>query len=268
MYSNADIKLRELLHPILLLGVKLTRRLKIEMRNRDNIPDRPVIFAVNHSNAHDFPTVAQAIKKHFYILADFTMKKDMAVNILNVLNGCIYVDRKDKQSRIQSKDNMIDLLSKGKNILIFPEGTWNFEPDKLLLPFNWGIIDISLETNTPIVPITLGYSDKHCIANIGKPFYPDKTSHKSEEILVLRDIMGTLLWESIESFPKYKCIDYESEYKCFIEKALSTYKKLDYEYETSVIRKEYDTADEVFAHLNKLTPSSKTAFLYNKRNHF
>lgn len=65
-------------------------------------------------------------------------------------------------------------------------------------------------------------------------------------------------------FPDTGCNTAE-EWNTEVKKRLAEYLKLDYEYETSVIRKEHDTADEVFAHLNSITPNQTNAFLYNKK---
>lgn len=97
-------KIKEYLHPILLFGVRLFSTCKVRIVGNNSIPvGTNAIFAVNHSNSFDFPVCAKIVKRHFIILADSTLQEDPAVNLLNRLNGCIYVDRKDKESRAASK---------------------------------------------------------------------------------------------------------------------------------------------------------------------
>lgn len=157
--------IKRLLHPIMLSGVKVFDNCKVIVVGENTIDNlnEPAIFVVNHTNGHDFPVAAQVIKKHFYILADFTMKKDLVVNALNRLNGCVYVDRKNPDSKKESKQKLTEHLKNRRNVLLFPEGTWNLHSSKLLLPLNWGAVDLSQKTDKPIIPIVLIYRDKRCL---------------------------------------------------------------------------------------------------------
>ena len=256
---------KTILHPVLLQGVKMFDKVQIHIVNNGSILDSstPLIFVVNHSNGHDFPVSARVIKKHFYILADYTMKKDIVVNILNRLNGCVYVDRKNPESKKQSKITLVKHLKQGHNILLFPEGTWNLHPSKILLPLNWGCIDLSKETNAPIVPITILYRENSAYVNIGEIFLP--TQDKKTEIEALEERMSTLLWESMCQFkPIERCSLQENYSEIFIKEQLDTYKNLDLEYETSVIRS-IGNNENLFAHLDNINPTLQNAFLFNKR---
>ena len=257
--------IRKLIHPLLLTAVSVKyRKIHIKKSGFDisNIK-QPVIFVANHTNGYDFPTLSRVIKKHFFILADYTMKTDFVVNVLNQLNGCVYVNRNNKASRNLSKQSIINLLKQRNNILLFPEGTWNLRSSELLLPLNWGVIGISNDLNIPIIPLGIIYCQNNAYVEIGNPYYP--TDNMAYEINVLKDIMATLLWKSIsktplESHNYIKSLDYKKE-------QLKTYIKLDLQLESSVIRAEYTNNEEVFLHLNYIRPNHKTAFLFNKRNH-
>ena len=230
--------IKTILHPIMLLGVKLIDCSKVTIIGKNPIDNltESAIFVVNHTNGHDFPVAAQVIKKHFYILADFTMKKDFIVNTLNRLNGCVYVDRKNPTSKKQSKEKLIKHLKCGNNVLLFPEGTWNLHPSRLLLPLNWGAVDLSLKTGKPIIPIVLLYRDKSVYVKIGTPF--KSTQDKTVEIMSLEEQMSTLLWDLMMQFESQKRADLPTDYKeKYIKEQLDTYKKFNLEYETSVIRK-------------------------------
>lgn len=257
--------LKKFIHPVLVQGTKLFDHCRLQLVGTNTIKQvsEPIIFVVNHSNGHDFPMAAQAIKKHFYILADFTMKKDLVVNALNRMNGCVYVDRKDSDSKKYSKVALVEHLKRGDNILLFPEGTWNLHASRILLPLNWGCIDLSKETNAPIVPITILYKDNQAYVNIGETFLP--TEDKQTEIINLEERMSTLLWELMCLFEPMKRATFPNNYEeQFIKEQLATYKKLDLQYETSVIRKSA-YCDNAFTHLNDIKPTMQNAFLFNKR---
>ncbi len=248
------------------LGVKAIRPVKPQIISGKIV--NGCIYAVNHTNGNDFPTAAQIVKHHFYILADYTMKKDIGVNILNRLNGVVYVDRKSRQNRAKAKDDLIYLLNNNKNVLLFPEGTWNLSPNLLTLPLNWGIIDISNASGKPIQPIIISYTDGKTYCKIGDPFYSKQDANKKENIDKLREIMTTMMWELIEQdglCHRSKInIDY---YNRWVKQQLDTYKKLDFEYEQSVIRKEFETSDDVFSHLKNIEPKANNSYLFNKGNH-
>ena len=260
------IFLTTLLHPLMYLGVKLFKPINTEIIGGKITKN--CIYVVNHTNGNDFPTAAQVIKHHFYILADFTMQYDKGVDILNRLNGTVYVDRKSRESRASAKEKLLYVLQNNKNILLFPEGTWNLSPNKLMLPLNWGAIDISIKSQKPIQPIVIHYNENKAYVMIGAPIHPDINNGKGENIGILRDTMSTMMWELLELDPVCKRDNISDDYyDKWLEMQLNTYKKLDLEYETSVIIKEYDTADDVFLHLKRIKPTLYNAFLFNKRNH-
>lgn len=239
---NPADKGRQIFHPIYKNIVKSMRNFDLTIDGKiELLKNQPAIFVVNHSNSHDFPIAAEIIKRHFYILADFTMKKTW-VNIPNELNGVIYVDRLNKKSKLEAKEQMIKLLLNGKNVLLFPEGTWNLTPSKPLLPLNWGAIDLAKITNCPIVPIVIDYrynestNKLECNSKIGKPIYMHYYSDKQQELYKLEEIMATLKWSIWEKLGEEKRdkidIDYHNKYVNF---CLNEYKNFDLEYENSVI---------------------------------
>lgn len=236
--SKVNALVKKFVHPFLLKGVSKIYNNEIIVVDESKLSFRnsQSIFVANHTNGYDFPMVSQVINEHFFILADYTMKKDFLVNILNRINGCIYVDRKSRQSKREAKQQMIAHLKQGHNVLLFPEGTWNLHPSKLLLPLNWGVIDISKETGVPIIPIILLYSDKKVYVKIGKPFIP--LLDRRVEISNLEAIMSTMMWDLMLNCKTERRDSIPPEYeRIYIEKQLVTYKKFDLEYETSVIRK-------------------------------
>ena len=265
MFCKINRRIKRILHPVILNCASLLYPQRVIIKGRENLPrkDQQAIFAVNHFNGYDFPMAARVIQNHFYILADFSMQKDLVVNLLNRINGCVYTDRQSKSDRQAAKQKLINLLRDGESVLLFPEGTWNFHPAKLLLPLNWGVIDIARSAKVPIIPIVLLYGETETYANVGKPFWP--TEDKGIEIESLKERMSTLLWDVLEKTGVKTHEQFEKEYESYyIKQQLSTYKKLNFAYETSVIRKEHEEPEEVFAHLEKIIPTRNNAFLFRR----
>ena len=232
--------IQKILHPSMWTIIYLLRKDEMIVLHRENLSKvKQAIYIANHSNGNDFPTLGEVIKKPFYILADYTMKKDFFVNLANVLNGCIYVDRLDKGSKEQAKKRMIELLREGKNVLLFPEGTWNLHSSKVLLPLNWGVIDLSLKTQVPIIPIAICYEDGRRVCNVGKPIRFEDGTDKKIAIVEIEEILGKLIWEASEKLGvKKRNVLPQNIYDRWRRQALDTYKRFDVEYEASCIRSE------------------------------
>ncbi len=213
----------------------------LDINGAENIPDTPCIFAVNHSNSHDFPILIETVGKHFKILADVSMK-DTIVNIPNQVNGVYYVDRisPEKEENEALINNIVTDLKRGMSLALFPEATWNLTESKPLLPFHWGIIDIAKRANIPIIPVVLNYSDLNskCSAFILDKFVVSKNDSKSEKIAELEDIMATKLWDEWSKNPisTYENFDFDAHKKLF-SKSLSDYKGFDVKFEADSILK-------------------------------
>ncbi|MCM1247224.1 MAG: 1-acyl-sn-glycerol-3-phosphate acyltransferase [Lachnoclostridium sp.] len=231
--------LHKILHPFLLRLIKLYCSYNIHIVNGIPILNTNVIYAVNHSCRYDMPIVGQAIEKHTYVLAG-KQNLELLDRIFFRLNGVIYVDRKDKESKIAARNTMLKLLLKGCNLCVFPEGTWNLTPSKPMLPLYWGIIDIAKAAKTSIIPMILEYKGNDCYVKFGSPIYITQTDNKQDKINELTDIMATMRWDIWSMFPVVSrdMID-EGEWDREIQKRIKEYPKFDYEYEKSIIRKPY-----------------------------
>ena len=211
--------------------------IKIHKLNDINIKDidGPIIFTANHSNANDFPILFRLIKKHFFIMADYSMQNDFFVDTLNKINGCVYVDRKSKESGKNAFEQAIEGVKKGYNMLIFPESTWNLFPKRPMLPRHWGDLKIAQETGRPILPIALVYSGRNCFVKYGKLRYVNKADDLKTIDREVYDEMCDLrldIWNS----KIYKTLEEPITYDEWLTKTIKSYNNFDVEYEMSAIR--------------------------------
>lgn len=197
--------------------------------------NKNAIFSANHSNASDFVVVSRIIKKHFFIMADFTMINDNIVNFLNEANGCIYLDRHSKKSGQNAIEQAIDGVNHGYNMMIFPESTWNLLKDKPMLPRKWGDIIVAQQTGRPIIPIGLVYNKNNCFVKYGSPFYVSKNDSIIEKDKELFDIMSNLRRDILNS-NKYKIMYSDIAYEDWLIETIKSYKHFDVDYELSVVR--------------------------------
>lgn len=143
------------------------------------LPDRPVIYAVNHFCFADGPIMGRITPKRSYLFAG---KQTLGFShcLYFILNGVIFVDRKDKEDMAASKLAMSAYLNKGRSIIVFPEGTWNLTENQLMLPMKYGIIDVAQKTGAQVIPTILEYDHKQkkCFVRFEAPlvFSEDRKS--------------------------------------------------------------------------------------------
>lgn len=265
--GKIQVNLRKILHPIM-LGLASTKvKYKIVKENKFiGVANRPIIFAVNHSNSQDIPIACKAIKKHGYLLIG-KQPLEFLDELFFKLNGVVFVDRKDKEDTKLSKDAMVSYLKNGVNMIMFPEGTWNMTDQQLIMNMKWGIIDIAKESNAQIIPVILDYdkNKKKCHVKFGDSMLVDEKTNKKDAIEELRDRMASLRWSFIDESILHKREDLDIDaLRKGIHDEIYEYPKLDYEYEKSVVYNPVPPAEEVFAPIKKLGIRKNTAFMYGK----
>lgn len=230
--------MREKLYPLLMFLTKAKVKYKVEVVNIFNsLPDKPVIFAANHSAFCDIPIALQAIGEHAYPLVG---KQNMGIldKIFFSLNGTVWVDRQSRESRAEVKVLLIKLLHKGCRILWFPEATWNLTANLLMLPMRWGIIDVAHRSGAQIVPLALEYDrgKRVCRVKFGRPITGRDLGDNAEGIRLLRDELATLRWELMcdSDILHRRQID-TGQLRAEVESAIAEYPPIDWEYEATCI---------------------------------
>lgn len=266
--SKALMLFKDLLRPVLSLiaGFRVPYQVIIEQPCR-LLPDKPVIYAVNHSCFADTPIMGRIAPQRSYILLG-KQRLGFSDWLYFILNGVIFVDRKDKEDMAASKLAMIAYLSKGRSIVMFPEATWNLTENLLMLPMKWGIIDIARETGAQIIPTVLEYDreQKKCFVRFGEPMVFSPEDNKADAISALRDTLAAMrwtFWEHNGTFSRRE-LDMDAERKKLFY-SVEEYPPIDWEYESSCIYHPYTDPEDAFAHLDKLIPCKENAFLLQER---
>lgn len=265
-------KVLKFIHPAIIKILSAGR--KFDLTVEGTIPaHQQCIFVANHFCIHDIPTAGEIVGEHTYVLVSDEDKYTISGLALS-MNGVIWVNRLSRISRTKARERIITHLKAGHNILMYPEATWNLTSNLPMLPMNWGVIGISKETNVPIVPIYLLFSDKVCRAKVGEPYYP--VHDNIEAITELRDKMATMCFDLLAEQPVCSREEIPSDYAAIsIMKRYDEYSRAKrdpegvMEYESQFIYKPKNVTDydDVFAHLNYINPKFSNAFLFNRRNH-
>lgn len=225
------------------------------IENQSVIPNGPVIYASSHQDFNDHFNVVLSIATHMIILNSSNVPS--IIKLVMDIHGIEYVDRSKSQSRFESKIHLMEYLSKGKSIVIFPEATFNCSPNKLILPLHGGVIDIAKKMQVPIVPMVQEYNFdtskldgknkiKSCTVRFGMPIYvsyEDNIKTKKEE---LRNAMATIRYNLIEEKGIFDRKEISNEeYISYLLSRLHTMDlmKVNYEIEKNTI---YGASDEFY----------------------
>lgn len=263
--------LKTLFYPITLLLTKTRVKFKIQVFCPYKInTQKPIIFAVNHTNSFDTPVAGAAIwkicRKRCKVLAG-KQSLWLSDRLFFWLNGVIWVDRKSREAMKNTKQKLITLLQQKQNIMWFPEGTWNMTDNLFMLPMKWGIIDAAAASGAQIIPLILEYDRETMVASVyfGTPMDSFESADKASCIASLRDAMATIRWEHMNKKDPVSrnSISIEEE-RQRIRKSLDEYPPLDWEYESSIIFRPYDDRDKVFSWMDQSVPAFQNAFLWRE----
>ena len=135
------------------LGAKMTVK-GIEHIN----PKANYIILANHTSNLDIPMLTAGLPIIFYYVAKKEMQKIPFLGWIMTAAGIIFIDRTNKMKAIRSMKIAGNKIKKGKNVMIFPEGT--FDNTNELLPFKKGAFHLAMHAQTDILPIAIVDANK------------------------------------------------------------------------------------------------------------
>lgn len=226
--EEKGIQTKKLIHIFPYLAVTLDRIFShnklIILGDKREKTVKPVIYACAHCHPEDPATALEAIKEHSYLfLGDPEDVYQRVEGLLLELNGVINLETRVKDSfinellelklitegEVEELKNVIkqdrkiayaksvEILKKGANLLIFPEGAVNLTPNLPIMGLYPGAVKMALETGAEIVPMALERYGNRFYANIGENIHVTDRGATSIQYYneMLRDAMATLKWE-------------------------------------------------------------------------
>lgn len=272
------ISLRKHLHPLVNLILKIDQIVsqeKIVIINDRHTKQSsvPTIYACTHIGGNDIQRAFQVINEPAYLmLGDPGILYRMPIYWGLRLNGVIPLETGDREDRKIAYARAIELLKKGGNLLIYPEGAWNVSPNLVVMKTFTGTVRMARETGAQIVPIAVEQYGNTFYFNVGENYSIPADSEKSADELnsELRDKLAALKWEIIEkqdsclrkSIPDNHLEDFQAE---IIERCNYGYGfSLEDALREAFHDKNVCPQEEAFAHLNDLIPCKENAFLFRK----
>lgn len=146
----------------------------------ENIPDENgFMFFPNHQGLYDVLAILDVCPKPFSVVA----KKEIAnIQFLKQVFACMkayMIDRDDIKQSLQVIINVTNEVKKGRNYLIFPEGTRSKNGNELL-ELKGGSFKAATKAKCPIIPVAL--------IDSFKPFDTNTTSQVTVQVHFLKPL--------------------------------------------------------------------------------
>jgi long-chain acyl-CoA synthetase len=179
--------------------------MRIKARGLENLPEQACIIAPNHQSVLDGFLVASLFKRHFikktFVYAKEKHFRGPFLRFLANRNNIILVDvNKDLKLSIQK---LAEVLKKGKNLMIFPEGTRTLNGK--LGDFKQTFAILSQELKVPVIPVAIkGSYDilpagskfprlfRKVSVKFLQPIYPENHTYESLKNLVYQRLANEL----------------------------------------------------------------------------
>lgn len=213
--------------------------------------DESYIFVGSHVCPEDIETMLNIIDRNAYLILGSVENLNYNPEVyLSWLNGMIIFNVLDQNERSALPAKMERVLQT-QSILIFPEGSHNYDLTKLIKPLYDGPVNLALKTGKKIVPVVLvkDYENQVAYLDVGNPinvrslnlniqdYYPGKEENEKYRIKSMssyvRDQMATAVWHMMEQhLETIRRIDYGDIGQHFIDFYVTdTFQKINWKHD-------------------------------------
>lgn len=198
--TETGIRLRRAVNPLLrrVLHLAVKRRIVVEQYPALE-PGEPYIFASTHFFDEDIIANLAVIDRNAWVLIGTTDQLEHNPQMYAAwLNGLVYVNRLEADSRKESVKKMLRILNAGSSVLIFPEGGWNNSENLLVNPLFSGPWLLAKSTTVPCIPVAVfcEHNSDVIYMRYGEPM-DIGCLEKDEALDLLRDQMASMMYEMI-----------------------------------------------------------------------
>jgi 1-acyl-sn-glycerol-3-phosphate acyltransferase len=181
---------------------------RIEVKGLEQIDrDATYIFMCNHVSNLDPPILIPKLPRRTSVLVKKELFQVPILGRAMLLGDLVPVDRRNREAAVNSMRDAEQVMARGLNMTIFPEGTRS--PDGRLLPFKKGPFYLAMDSGVPIVPVTIlgsellmpkGSSTIHpglVILKFHPPVSPSQFTEKEDLISAIRREIASSLPASL-----------------------------------------------------------------------
>jgi 1-acyl-sn-glycerol-3-phosphate acyltransferase len=131
--------------------------IRVEAEGLEHVdPARPQIFMCNHQSVVDIGALVVSLPVSWRFVAKRELLWIPFFGWALGLSRHVIVDRGDREKAVASLRRAAKRVAGGVNVIIFPEGTRS--PDGELKPFKSGGFHLAIESQVPIVPVSISGS--------------------------------------------------------------------------------------------------------------
>jgi 1-acyl-sn-glycerol-3-phosphate acyltransferase len=116
-------------------------------------PARTYIFMCNHVSNLDPPVLITRLPKRTSVLVKKELFQIPILGRAMHMGDLVSVDRSNRDAAVDSMRQATEVMNRGLNMTVFPEGTRS--RDGRLLPFKKGPFYMAMDSGVPIVPVTV-----------------------------------------------------------------------------------------------------------------
>jgi 1-acyl-sn-glycerol-3-phosphate acyltransferase len=187
-------------------------RVTIQAIGCENLPEKNgFMLYPNHQGLFDVLVFLESCPKPFAFVIKKEASKVILLKQVIAALGSISIDRKDLKQSMEVINLVSEEIKKGRNFLIFPEGTRS-KQGNTLLPFKGGSFKVATKSKCPIVPCALIDSFKPFDENTIQPvtvtvlyltpiYYEEYQTMKTNEIA---DLVRERITVAIQEFTELK----------------------------------------------------------------
>ena len=127
---------------------------RIEVDGLDLIDsDATYIFMCNHVSNLDPPILIPKLPRRTSVLVKKELFQVPILGRAMLMGDLVPVDRRNREAAVSSMKDAEQVMARGLNMTVFPEGTRS--PDGRLLPFKKGPFYLAMDSSVPVVPVTI-----------------------------------------------------------------------------------------------------------------
>jgi 1-acyl-sn-glycerol-3-phosphate acyltransferase len=127
---------------------------KVETEGLDRLdPASNYIFMANHVSNIDPPILVPLIPRRTSVLVKRELFGIPILGYAMRLGDLVAVDRANREAAVDSVRRAVEVLKRGLNMVIFPEGTRS--RDGRLLPFKKGPFYLAIDSGVSVVPVSM-----------------------------------------------------------------------------------------------------------------